>query len=157
MKITLIIVGKTDAGYLNTGISDYRERLGHYTSLNFIEIPAIKKRASLSQEQIKELEGDEILKLIKNSDELILLDEAGDLKSSEEFAEFLKIIQLKSIKSIVFVIGGAYGFSGKVYERSDKKISLSKMTFSHQMVRLIFLEQLYSAFTIIKGEPYHHK
>lgn len=157
MKITLLTVGKTDSGYLKAGISDYLERLVHYIQFNIIEISAQKNRSSLNQEQIKEWEGEEILKIVKDSDELVLLDERGDLLSSQDFASFLQNKMLNSTKSIVFVVGGAYGFSKRVYERSNKKVSLSVMTFSHQMVRLIFIEQLYRAFTIIKGEPYHHK
>lgn len=157
MKITLLTVGKTDSGYLKSGISGYQERLVHYIPFAITEIQAQKNRASLNQEQIKEWEGEEILKTVKESDELILLDERGELITSEEFAGFLKIKMLNSTKSIVFVVGGAYGFSKRVYDRANKMISLSPMTFSHQMVRLIFTEQLYRAFTIIKGEPYHHK
>lgn len=157
MKITLLTVGKTDTGYLKTGISDYAERLQHYTTFKISEIGTNKNRYSNNQDQIKEWEGDEILKTVKDSDELVLLDERGEVKSSEEFADFINIKMLNSTKCIVFVIGGAYGFSKKVYERANKKISLSAMTYSHQMVRLIFVEQLYRAFTIIKGEPYHHK
>lgn len=157
MKITLLTVGKTDSGYLKSGISGYQERLVHYIPFTITEIQAQKNRASLNQEQIKEWEGEEILKTVKESDELILLDERGELITSEEFAGFLKIKMLNSTKSIVFVVGGAYGFSKRVYDRANKMISLSPMTFSHQMVRLIFTEQLYRAFTIIKGEPYHHK
>jgi 23S rRNA (pseudouridine1915-N3)-methyltransferase len=157
MKITLLSVGKTESGYLKTGILQYEERLTHYAVFRHIEIPQIKNPASLSKDQLKEREGVEILKNVKEGDELILLDENGRERSSEEFAQFLEQKSINSTKSIIFVVGGAYGFSHKVTSRADTFISLSRMTFSHQMVRLIFLEQLYRAFTIIKGEPYHHK
>ncbi len=157
MKITLLSVGKTEPGYLKTGILQYEERLMHYSVFRHLEIPPVKNPASLSKDQLKEREGVEILKNIKEGDELILLDENGRERSSEEFAQFLEQKSINSTKSIIFVVGGAYGFSQKVTERADAFISLSRMTFSHQMVRLIFLEQLYRAFTIIKGEPYHHK
>ncbi len=157
MKITFIYVGKTDAEYLKTGISLYEKRLVHYTSYRSVEIPALKNVSALSEEQIKEREGLEILKNVKDGEELILLDERGVRRSSVDFAAFIEQRRVAATKSIVFAVGGAYGFSSKVYERATGLLSLSDMTFSHQMVRLIFVEQLYRAFTIIKGEPYHHK
>ena len=121
------------------------------------EIPELKNASSLSREQIKTVEGKSILKCVRPTDELILLDEHGREFRSVEFASFLEKKMTTSARDVVFVIGGAYGFSQEVYDRSDSKISLSKMTFSHQMVRTIFVEQLYRAFTIIKGESYHHE
>ncbi len=157
MRISLLLIGKTAFPYINEGISLYEKRLGFYINYNRIEIPDIKGGASLSREQIKVKEGELILKNIKSSDEFILLDERGKLFTSEEWAEHLEKKITYSGKDIVFAIGGAYGFSQDVYRRADGMMSLSMMTFSHQIVRIIFLEQLYRAFTIIKGEPYHHK
>ncbi len=157
MKITLLLVGKTAFPYINEGIALYEKRLSFYTNYRKIEIPELKGVSSLSEQQIKEKEGDLILKNIKPSDEVILLDERGDLYTSENWARHLERKMTYSGKDIVFVVGGAYGFSQQVYNRADGMMSLSKMTFSHQIIRLIFLEQLYRAFTIIKGEPYHHR
>jgi 23S rRNA (pseudouridine1915-N3)-methyltransferase len=157
MKLTLLLTGKTEGSWLKTGIELYEERLVHYVGYQRIEIPELKLVSKLTQHQIKEKEGELILKYIKPSDEVILLDEKGDEFSSEKLAAHLEKKSIYSAKSIIFVIGGAYGFSDALYKRSNEKISLSKMTFSHQMVRLIFLEQLYRVFTIVKGEPYHHK
>ncbi|HBZ24897.1 MAG TPA: 23S rRNA (pseudouridine(1915)-N(3))-methyltransferase RlmH [Rikenellaceae bacterium] len=157
MKIEFLLIGKTEAAYLKEGISLYEERLKHYTSYSKKEIPEIKNSSSLSKEQIKEKEGEQILKNLTETDELVLLDERGAQLTSEDFALRVERWSVRGIKKIVFAVGGAYGFSDAVYKRSNDKISLSRMTFSHQMVRVIFLEQLYRAFTIIKGEPYHHK
>ena len=157
MKIRLLLVGKTAFPYINEGIALYEKRLSFYTNYRKIEIPELKGVSSLSEQQIKEKEGDLILKNIKPSDEVILLDERGDLYTSENWARHLERKMTYSGKDIVFVVGGAYGFSQQVYSRADGMMSLSKMTFSHQIIRLIFLEQLYRAFTIIKGEPYHHR
>lgn len=157
MKVLLLVVGKTTFGFVNEAISLYEKRLKYYVNYSRIEIPELKGVQALSKEQIKEREGELILKNIKESDDLILLDERGAIYNSEEFAKVIENKITYSSKDIVFVIGGAYGFSNKVYDRANGKISLSKMTFSHQIVRAIFLEQLYRAFTIIKGEPYHHR
>ena len=157
MKITLIVVGKTEAEYLVKGISDYFKRINHYMSFNEVVIPALKNTGSLSEDLQKQKEGVLILNCMKSTDELILLDEKGDKFSSVSFAEFIQKKMISGTKNLVFVIGGPYGFSDSVYNRANMKISLSEMTFSHQMVRLIFSEQLYRAMTIIKGEPYHHK
>lgn len=157
MKITLLTVGKTDKEWVKNGLDIYASRLKHYIPFSLVEIPELKNVSSLSREQIKIREGELILKNIRPSDDLILLDERGKEYSSMELA---KVIQDKisyAGKDMVFVIGGAYGFSEAVYARADSKLSLSRMTFSHQMVRTIFVEQLYRAFTIIKGEPYHHE
>jgi len=157
VKIELLLSGKTDFEYLKTGISLYEKRLKHYCTYNRKEIPELKQASSLKENQIKEKEGELILKNIAEQDVLILLDQRGDQITSEEFALQLENMAVRGIKKVIFTVGGAYGFSEKVYERANGKISLSNMTFSHQMVRLIFTEQLYRAFTIIKGEPYHHK
>ena len=157
MKITLLTVGKTDVKWVKEGLDLYVSRLSHYVQFSLVEIPELKNVSSFSQAQIKEKEGELILAAIRPSDEVILLDEHGKEFRSVEFARFLEERMARSGRDMVFVIGGAYGFSQKVYERSDRKMSLSAMTFSHQMVRTIFAEQLYRAFTIMRGEPYHHE
>lgn len=157
MKICLIAIGKTDEPYLQKGLEIFLKRIPHYISFEMKLIPDIKNSRNLSQEQQKEKEGELILQQLQTSDELILLDEQGDEFSSLEFARFLEKKMLSGPKRLVFVIGGPYGFSAQVYAKAHGKISLSRMTFSHQMVRLIFAEQLYRAFTILKGEPYHHQ
>ena len=135
----------------------YQSRLVHYVPFSIVEIPELKNMSAFSKEQIKEKEGELILKNIRPSDEVILLDEHGKEYRSVTFAKMLEEKMSRSGRDLVFVIGGAYGFSGDVYARADSKISLSQMTFSHQMIRLIFTEQIYRACTIIKGEPYHHE
>ena len=157
MKISLITVGKTDIAWVRQGLDMYVSRLKHYAPFEVIEIPELKNVSALSKEQIKSKEGELVLKYLKPADDLILLDEHGKELRSIEFAKYLEDKMIGSGRDIVFVIGGAYGFSPEVYERANGKISLSKMTFSHQIVRTIFAEQLYRAFTIIKGEPYHHE
>ena len=157
MKICLLTVGKTDIGWVREGLETYSPRLSHYVPFSVCEIPELKNTSALTRTQIKEREGELILKAIKPTDRVILLDERGKEYRSVEFAEEIRRLSLAGGKDIVFVIGGAYGFSEAVYARSVGKISLSRMTFSHQMVRTIFAEQLYRAFTIIKGEPYHHE
>lgn len=157
MKICLLTVGKTDIGWVCEGLETYSSRLSHYVPFSVCEIPELKNTSALTRTQIKEREGELILKAIKPTDRVILLDERGKEYRSVEFAEEIRRLSLAGGKDIVFVIGGAYGFSEAVYARSVGKISLSRMTFSHQMVRTIFAEQLYRAFTIIKGEPYHHE
>jgi 23S rRNA (pseudouridine1915-N3)-methyltransferase len=155
MQITLIQIGKTKFSYLQDGISDYQKRLKHYINFEEVTIADLKNAKNLSSAEIKKKEGEMLLKLIDKAAFLVLLDERGKQSSSEEFAEFIRK-NMNSGKDIVLVIGGAYGFSEDVYSRANDRISLSKMTFSHQLVRLIFAEQLYRAMTIIKGEPYHH-
>ena len=157
MKISLIVIGKTDEEYLQKGLEIFLKRIPHYIVFEMKIIADIKNSRNLSEEQQKEREGELILQQIISSDELILLDEQGLEASSIEFARFLEKRMLSGIKRLVFVIGGPYGFAENVYSRANGKISLSKMTFSHQMVRLIFAEQVYRAFTILKGEPYHHQ
>lgn len=157
MKITLLAIGKTDNEHLDILISDYMKRLGFYVSFHFEVIPDIKKTKHLSEIQQKQAEGSEILKRIIASDTLILLDEKGKVLSSVGFSEFLQKKMNSGLKNLVFLIGGPYGFSEEIYKRANGKISLSAMTFSHQMVRLFITEQLYRAFTILKNEPYHHR
>jgi len=157
MKICLLVIGKTDEAYLQKGIELFMKRIPHYISFEMKVIPDLKNTKNLSEEQQKEKEGDLILQQIITSDELFLLDEQGTETSSVDFARFLEKKMVSGIKRLVLVIGGPYGFSESIYSRANGKVSLSKMTFSHQMVRLIFLEQLYRAMTILKGEPYHHQ
>lgn len=157
MKISLLVVGKTDEAYLQKGTEIFLKRIPHYLPFELKVVPDVKNTKNISQEQQKEKEGEMILQLVSPSDELILLDEQGHEFSSVAFARFLEKKMLSGIKRVVFVIGGPYGFSDSVYNRSNSRLSLSKMTFSHQMVRLIFAEQLYRALTILKGEPYHHE
>ena len=157
MKITLLTVGKTDKDWVRQGLDIYVSRLKHYIPFTLSEIPELKNVSSLTSAQIKQKEGDLILKQIRPGDDLILLDERGKQFSSVELAKNLQDKISYSGRDIVFVIGGAYGFSDAVYERADSRISLSRMTFSHQMVRTIVAEQLYRAFTITRGEPYHHE
>lgn len=157
MKITLMTVGKTDKDWVRQGLDIYVSRLKHYIPFSIVEIPELKNVSALSKDQIKSKEGELILKNIRPTDDVILLDEKGKQYTSVELA---KIIQDKisyAGKDIIFIIGGAYGFSDAVYQRANSKLSLSKMTFSHQMVRAIFAEQIYRAFTIMRGEPYHHE
>jgi len=156
MKISLITVGKTDVPWVRQGLDLYISRLKHYVPFSLVEIPELKNVSSLTQAQIKEKEGALILKAAAD-DEIVLLDERGKQYSSMGFADALQQRMNRGGKNICFVVGGAYGFSEEVYAKAAAKISLSQMTFSHQMVRTIFAEQLYRAFTIIKGEPYHHE
>lgn len=156
MKIKLIVVGKTSDKYLKEGELKYEQRLKHYIKFQDIIISDIKNAKNLSQLDLKRREGEQILSKIENNDELILLDDKGSQFSSMEFSEFFNKKMISSSGPLVFVVGGAFGFSDEVYKRANLKFSLSKMTFSHQMVRLIFKEQLYRAFTILKGEKYHH-
>ena len=157
MRLTLLTVGRTDIAWVREGLEMYVGRLSHYAPFELREIPELKGVASLGKEQIKEREGELILKQLRPSDEVILLDEKGREFRSLEFAAWLERRMAASGRDLVFVIGGAYGFSRAVYDRSDGRISLSKMTYSHQLVRTIFAEQLYRAFTILRGEPYHHE
>lgn len=156
MKSELVLVGKTNDKLYVSGINDYAERISHYMPFSIYTIPAIKNTKNISQEQQKQVEGELILKHVQQSDIVVLLDEHGAERTSIEMSKWLENKQ-QTARKIVFVIGGPYGFSNSVYQRANEKISLSKMTFSHQMVRLIFVEQLYRACTIIKGESYHHE
>lgn len=157
MDIKLILHGKTEDAYLLEGISKYTKRLKHYISFSELLIPALKNTKRLRFQDIKQKEGGLLLAKVKPTDMLVLLDENGRSFSSEEFSGFLQKQMNQSVKSLVFVVGGPYGFSDEVYKRANHKLSLSKMTFSHQMIRLLFVEQIYRAFTILNKEPYHHK
>lgn len=157
MKVTLVCVGKTDEKYIEEGISKYTKRLIHYVKFNITVIPDIKNSKNLSQEQQKEKEGELILKQVDNSDTLMLLDEKGQQYRSVDFSKLLDKNMVSNVQHMVLVIGGPYGFSDRVYQRANGLLSLSKMTFSHQMIRLFFVEQLYRAFSIMRGEPYHHE
>ena len=157
MTITLLAIGKTDNSELNSLISDYTKRLGHYVKFKLDIIPDLKKVKNLSEAQQKEKEGELILKHTTKSDVLILLDENGKQFSSVDFSKYLQKHMNSGIKNLILVIGGPYGFSDAIYKRAQGKISLSKMTFSHQMVRLFIIEQIYRGFTILRNEPYHHQ
>jgi 23S rRNA (pseudouridine1915-N3)-methyltransferase len=156
MKIKLIAIGKTDSKDLQPLIEEYSKRLSFYVSFNFEIIPDIKNAKNVSKKQQKIAEGNELLKRIEKSDTIIILDEKGKTFSSVEFSVFLQKKMNSGLKNLIFMIGGPYGFSEEIYQRANAKISLSTMTFSHQMVRLFFIEQLYRGFTILKNEPYHH-
>lgn len=157
MNIKLLAVGKTDDKQLNDLINNYIKRLQFYIKFSFEIIPDIKNAKNLSEAQQKEKEGKLILNHVENSDVLILLDENGKQYDSVLFSEVLQKHMNSGIKQLIFVIGGPYGFSPEVYNRANSKLSLSKMTFSHQMIRLFFIEQLYRGFTILRNEPYHHR
>lgn len=157
MTIKLISIGKTDRKELQLLIDIYVKRLGHYIKFEFEVIPDIKNVKNLSEAQQKQKEGELILSKISNTDVLVLLDENGKQYVSVEFANYLQKHMNSGIKQLVFVIGGPYGFSDDVYQKARGKVSLSKMTFSHQMIRLFFIEQLYRGFTILRHEPYHHQ
>ena len=156
MKVKLIVVGKTNVNYLKDGETEYDQRIKHYVNFEQLIISNIKKTKNLSTVQLKNKEGEKILSKINTGDYVVLLDEKGKQFSSKEFSNFLNEKNLTSTKYLVFVVGGAFGFSDEVYKRADYKLSLSKMTFTHQMIRMVFKEQLYRAFTIIKGEKYHN-
>lgn len=157
MKIILLAIGKTDAKYFVDAIEEYVSRLGHYIPFEFQIIPDIKNTKNLSVDQQKEKEGELILKFLQAGDYLVLLDEKGKEFTSLQFASYIERKSHAVTKRMIFVIGGPYGFSSPVYDKSSEKISLSKMTFSHQMIRLVFIEQLYRAMTILNNEPYHHE
>jgi len=150
-------MGRTDVPWVRDGLDVYCSRLSHYVQFSLVELPALKGVGSLTHQQIKEKEGKAILQGVKSSEDVFLLDERGVQRTSVEFSSWLQGRMTSPGRDMVFVIGGAYGFSKDVYSRATGLVSLSKMTFSHQMVRTIFAEQLYRAFTIMKGEPYHHE
>lgn len=156
MKVTLLVVGKTTDSHIDALIQEYQKRLTHYLPFALQVIPELKNTKALSPEQQKQAEGDLILKAVTANTDLILLDEHGQEFRSIEFADYLQK-RMSSGRDVVFVVGGPYGFADTVYQRANGKISLSKMTFSHQMVRLFFVEQSYRAMTILRGEPYHHE
>ena len=157
MKIELIVIGKTDAKYFMEAINEYRNRLIHYLPFEMQVIPDIKNVKNLSESQQKEKEGELIIKSLQQGDYLVLLDEKGKDFSSMEFARYIEKKMQTVPRRLVFVVGGPYGFSEAVYKAAAEKISLSRMTFSHQMIRLIFIEQIYRAMTILNHEPYHHE
>ena len=157
MKIKLILTGKTHESYLKEGILYYVKKLVNYGTFEIIETSELKNTKNLTPAAIQLQEGELILAQLKVGDKVILLDDKGRSFTSLEFAEQLEKKQIQSIKTLVFIVGGPYGFSEAVYARADEKLSLSAMTFSHQIIRLIFLEQLYRAFSILKNEPYHHQ
>lgn len=156
MKAILFLVGKTTEKHFNTGINDYVGRIAHYMPFEIKVISDLKNTKNMTEAQQKQAEGDAILKQLQPTDTVVLLDEHGAEYRSIEFARWLENKQ-NTVRRLIFIIGGPYGFSDDIYRRASEKISISKMTFSHQMIRLIFTEQLYRACTIIKGEPYHHE
>nr|WP_287938565.1 23S rRNA (pseudouridine(1915)-N(3))-methyltransferase RlmH [Algoriphagus sp.] len=157
MQIKLLAIGKTDHASIQDLIREYSSRLGYYIRFDLEVIPDLKNTKSISETTQKEKEGELILKKIQTSDELILLDERGKTFTSMEFSDYLQKKMNAGLRQLIFVIGGPYGFSEAVYARANGKISLSKMTFSHQMIRPFFIEQIYRAFTILRNEPYHHE
>ena len=157
MKITLILVGKTTDKPVELGMDKYTKRIQRYLPFYIEVIPALKNAKKMSETEIKQKEGDLIMNKIASTDHIVLLDEKGKEYTSVLFSKFIRKKMLHGMKNLVFIIGGAYGFSDAVYQRANSKIALSQMTFSHQLIRLIFLEQLYRAFTIINNEPYHHE
>jgi 23S rRNA (pseudouridine1915-N3)-methyltransferase len=157
MKIALIVIGKTDASYFSDAIKEYQKRLFHYIPFEIEVIPDLKNAKHLGEEQQKEREGNLILKHLQAGDYPVLLDDKGKEYTSLQFAAYIEKKMQSVAKRLVFIAGGPYGFSPKVYEAAQEKISFSKMTFSHQMIRLIFTEQLYRAMTILNNEPYHHE
>ena len=156
MKTILLLVGKTVGKHFIAGINDYTERITHYMPFEIVTIPELKNTKHLTEQQQKQLEGELIIKQLQPTDTIVLLDEKGYEFRSIEMARWLEQKQQTS-RRLIFIIGGPYGFSQEIYSRANELISLSKLTFSHQMVRMIFTEQLYRACTIIKGEPYHHE
>jgi len=157
MRVKLLVIGKTDDNELSKLIQKFNKRIDRYVNFSIETIPDVKKSKKLSKEQQKEKEGELIISKISSTDRLFLFDENGELFNSIEFSNFFQKQMNSGVKQIIFVVGGAYGFSQKIYKKANSKISLSKMTFSHQMVRLIAVEQIYRAFTILKNEPYHHR
>jgi len=157
MKITLLLTGKTTESYIKEGFLIFEKRLKHYIQLNIITIPDLTNTKNLDSNIIKEKEAELQFKHIDNADFIVLLDEKGNEYRSVDFAGFLQQRMNSSVKNLVFIIGGPYGFAESIYKRANAKLSLSRMTFSHQIIRLLFMEQLYRAFTIIRNEPYHHE
>jgi len=157
MKILFLVVGKTDDKYILEGVDKYRNRLKHYIAFDYEEIPDLKHRKTLSELQQKKQESDLILGKLKAGDHIVLLDEKGKMFRSLEFANHLQQKMNSGMKRLVFVVGGPYGFDSAIYQKAQEKVSLSKMTFSHQMIRLFFVEQVYRAMSILRNEPYHHE
>lgn len=156
MKLVLLVIGRTRSDYLQTGIDTYAGRISRYMPFEIKTLPDVKSTRALTEQQQKEKEGSMMAEAFQPGDRVILLDERGKEYTSREFAGFIYRSMSQSVKRLVFVVGGPYGFSQAVYDRADGKISLSRMTFSHEMVRLFFAEQIYRAMTILRGEPYHH-
>ena len=156
MKISLFVIGKTNHSYLSPGIDDYTKRINHYIPFNIQYIADAKNTKSLSQSQQQQAEGQNLLNAFDKSDYVVLLDERGKEFTSKDFSSFIEKKMQTVAKRLVFVVGGPYGFSDDVYQRANEKISLSKMTFPHDLIRLVFTEQLYRSFTIMNNEPYHH-
>lgn len=157
MKISFVVTGKTDASYLTEGIEVYVRRITRYLPFELVILPELKNTRGLSPEEVRQREGQVLLRTLASTDYLLLLDDKGKQFSSIAFADYLQGQMNRNIKHLKFVCGGAFGFSPEVYERANDQISLSKLTFSHQLVRLIFVEQLYRAFAILNNEPYHHE
>lgn len=157
MRITLLCVGKTDDSQLAAIVERFQNRLKHYIPFTVVTVPDVKNTKHLSADQQKAKEREAIMKHLSPGDHVVLLDERGKEYRSVEFADYLNKLMVGSVQHVVFVVGGPYGFDDVLYQRANSRISLSKMTFSHQMVRLFFVEQLYRAFSILKGEPYHHE
>lgn len=156
MKCTLMAIGKTAEPWLKTGMAVYQKRLPHYLPFTYVELPDVKHSTKLEAKALKAAEGLAFLSRLETTDHVILLDERGKQCSSRQFSELFAKHQLQGTRRLVFIIGGAYGFSEELYDRANQKLALSSMTFSHQMVRVIALEQLYRAQSILRGEPYHH-
>lgn len=156
MKIQLLVVGKTSTPYIKTAVENYESRLKHYVPFEIKTIADIKNSRRLSEEQLKTAEGELLLGAMQPGDYVILLDERGSEMTSRQFSQFIERRMASTSANIIFVVGGPYGFSKAVYDRANDKLSLSRMTFSHEMVRLFFVEQIYRAMTILRGEPYHH-
>lgn len=157
MKITILLTGRTNIKYIEDGFEEYKKRINHYIDFKIKEIPSIKNSKNLSINQQKDKEAVEIFRHISDTDVVILLDEKGKEYSSRDFANYLQVKMNCAIKNLVFITGGPYGFAKDLYDRANDKISMSKMTFSHQLIRIIFAEQLYRAFTILRNEPYHNE
>lgn len=157
MNIKLIVVGKSESEHLRSWVEVYVKRLSHYTGFEIVTLPDVKNAKNLSVGELKEREGEMILRQIEKADKVVLLDEKGKEFSSMEFSKYLEKQMNTSVRTLAFVVGGAFGFSPKVYEKIGERIAISRMTFSHQMIRLLVVEQIYRAFTILKGEPYHNE
>lgn len=157
MEIELLTIGKTSIRFVEDGIAEYIRRLKHYIPYSIKSLPDVKNASKMDQAKQKDAEGEKILDVISNSDFVVLLDERGKQYSSIEFSAFLEKQMISGRRKVIFVVGGPYGFSKPVYDRADSLLSLSKMTFNHEMVRLFFTEQIYRAMTILRGEPYHHE
>lgn len=157
MKIKVISIGKTSSKELQSLVNEYQKRLKHYIQVDWVEVPDYKNRGKVSPDELKRIEGETILKHVAPGDALVLFDEKGKEFTSKQFSEFFRKKMNSGLRTLVFVIGGAYGFSDEVYAKAESKIALSKLTFPHQLIRVFVLEQIYRSYTILKGEPYHHE